>query len=85
MAERENIRDRSRRVNPAGLALIDKVDEALRAVGARGVSVHLTEDMTPEEEEMALFTGFLQEGHPVETATRKTKEWLAIIHRADTR
>jgi hypothetical protein len=79
MAERENIRDRIRRNNPQALAVIDAVEETYKKAGGRGVGVDLTEDMTPEEEEMALFEGFLKEGYDVEMANRKAKEWLAIF------
>lgn len=81
MAEKENIRDRIRRINPHALAIADRIDAAYRKAGGRGVGVDLTEDMTPEEEEMALFEGFIKEGHDPETAGRRAKEWLAIFHR----
>lgn len=42
------------------------------------VIVDVTDDMTEEEQEMALFEGFLREGKSVEEAQRKAKELLKL-------
>lgn len=39
------------------------------------------ETMTEEEEEMALFEGFLKEGYPPDVAEKKAREWLKIEER----
>ena len=79
--EKMNIRNRIRILNPQALSVIDAVEDAYQKAGGRGVSVDLTEDMTTEEEEMALFAGFLKEGHDTETASRKAKQWLALLYK----
>ncbi|MFA5354251.1 MAG: hypothetical protein WC291_08470 [Thermodesulfovibrionales bacterium] len=80
MAEREDIRDRARRVNSQALAAIDAFDKCLAAAGIYGPSVITTEDMTPDEEEMALFEGFLKEGYPPALAEKKAVEWLFVMN-----
>ena len=82
MAERESIRDRIRRVQPdpkvrAACDVIEKV--IVQSVG--GEMVLLTEDMTAEEQEMAIFAGLLKEGYTAEEAERKAKEQLALFNR----
>ena len=41
-----------------------------------GASVTITEDMTPEEEEMAIFEGYQKEGYSPEEAEKKAKKFL---------
>jgi hypothetical protein len=79
MAEREDIRDRVRRINPQALRIMDMLDEQCRKTGCTGASVTATEDMTPEETEMALLEGFLKEGYPPDTAAAKAREWKLRI------
>lgn len=82
MANREDIRARVRKLNPRALAVMDELDRQLAKLGGgSGVTVTTTEDMTPEEEEMTLFEGFLKEGYPEEIAARKAKEWLIMIQK----
>ena len=52
------------------------------AGGCSGAVVTTTEDMTPEEEEMELFAGFLKEGYPEDIAAKKAKQWLAFMKEA---
>jgi hypothetical protein len=81
MAEREDIMAKVKKENPAVYDLMQKLEvEAIKA-GCTGAVVTVTEDMTPEEEEMALFEGFLKEGYPPDIADRKAKEWLAMMDR----
>lgn len=64
------------------LEFMDKMDAALNeAAGgySGGTVVTTTEDMTPEEEEIELFAGFLKEGYPEDIAAKKAKEWLALM------
>jgi len=83
MAQKEeDIRDRVRRINPEALKIMDMVDEEARKLGCSGVSVVTTEDMTEEEEEMALFEGYLKEGYSEDIAAKKAKEAMALIERA---
>ncbi len=69
-----------RRVNPQTLAAIDAFDKCLAVVGIYGTSVITTEDMTPDEEAMAFFEGFLKEGYPPEKAEKKAVEWLFVMN-----
>lgn len=78
MAERENIRDRIRRINPRALEINDKLDEILRRIGYTGAIVDTTEDMTDDEKELVLFEGFLKEGYPREIAEQKAAEWVKL-------
>jgi len=71
MGERENIRDRIKQINPRALMVCDQIDSLMKG----SVGVTITEDMTPEEEEMALYGGFLKEGYPPEIAEKKAKQW----------
>jgi len=82
MARRDDIRERTKKLNPRILELSDKIDAILReSGGCSGVIVTTTEDMTPEEEEMELFAGFLKEGYSEDIAAKKAKEWLAAMER----
>lgn len=46
MANREDIRDRIRRINPLALELMDERDRRLLKSGFRGAMVNTTSDMT---------------------------------------
>lgn len=48
----------------------------ISSIGSTGATVITTEDMSEEEEEMALFEGFLKEGYPPQIAEKKAKEWV---------
>jgi hypothetical protein len=85
MADRENIRDRIRRINPKALEVMDILDKECRKLGCTGATVTVTEDMTSEEEEMALFEGFLKEGYPPDIAKEKTALFLDKIKRFEER
>jgi len=82
MAQREDIRDRTRRINPEALKIMDMVNEEARKLGGAGVTVIVTEGMTEEEEEMALFEGYLKEGYSEDIAAKKAKEAMAFLERA---
>jgi hypothetical protein len=82
MAEREDRRERIRKVNPRALAVLDEMDSQLRKAGYRGAVVNVTEDMSHEEQEMALFEGFLTEGYSIEVAAEKAKLWLSLTKRS---
>jgi len=58
--------------------MIKTVNKNCFKVGATGAAVITTEDMTTEEQEMALYEGFLKEGYPPDIASKKAKEWLHI-------
>ena len=80
MAYKDDIRKRIKKQNPQALELMDKIDAALNeAGGCSGAVVTTTEDMTPEEEELELFAGFLKEEYPEDIAARKAKEWFALM------
>lgn len=73
MAEREKTREELRRTNPKALEIIDLSDkiclEIHKSKGTKpGASVIVTEDMTREEEEMAIFEGYLKKGYSPEEA-----------------
>lgn len=82
MAERESIRDRIRRAqpDPKVRAACDAIDKVI-AQSVGGEMVLLNEDMTAEEQEMAIFAGLLKEGYTAEEAERKAKEQLALFNR----
>jgi hypothetical protein len=84
MGHKDDIRKRMKKLNPKALALMDKMDAMINKSAGKserssGVVVTTTEDMTPEEEEMELFAGFLKEGYPEDEAAKKAKEWLALM------
>ena len=81
MAYRDDIRERTKKLNPRILELSDQIDTVLREQGYDGNIVELTEDMTPEEEELELFAEFLKEGYPEDIAALKAKETLALMER----
>jgi hypothetical protein len=83
MAKKEDIRDRVRKVNPRALEIFDELDrQLLKRGGGSGVIVTTTEDMGPEEQEMALFEGFLKEGYTEEVAAQKAREFLLLIEQS---
>jgi predicted GTPase len=83
MAESEDIRARVRKINPKALEIMDEFDRQLAKLGGRrGVMVTTTEDMTPEEEEMAVFEGYLKEGYAEDIAAHKAKEFLALMNQS---
>jgi hypothetical protein len=81
MAEKENIRDRVRRLNPKALALSDQIEAAMRAHGFSGHVVDLTEDMTDEEQEMAIFEGLIKEGFSPQEAEVMAGERLNLLRK----
>jgi hypothetical protein len=86
MAHKDDIRKRVEKLNPKALALMDEIDAMINKSAGKserssGVTVTTTEDMTPEEEEMELFAGFLKEGYPEDEAAKKAKEWLTLMDR----
>jgi hypothetical protein len=80
MAEREDIRLRSLKVSPQITAISEDIERVLIKHGLTG-GVILTEDMTIEEEEMALFEGYIKEGCSREEADKKAKESLALMRK----
>jgi hypothetical protein len=79
MSKRDDIRDRIRRTNPGGLLVANTLSKVLSEKGRRAVIVQTTDDMTAEEEEMALFEGFLKEGKSIEEASKKAKETVRTM------
>lgn len=83
MAESEDIRARVRNINPTALEIFDEFDKQLAKLGrGRGVTVTTTEDMSPEEVEMAIFEGYLKEGYDEDMAAQKAKEFLALMNQS---
>jgi hypothetical protein len=81
MAVREDIAGKMRREDPAAYRIIEEFDRQCAELGCTGVSVTTTPDMTDEEQEMALFEGFLKEGYPTAEAEKKAKEWFALSNK----
>lgn len=81
MAEKEDINKRIQKTNPQVFSLFKELDRILIKSGYRGAIVTTNHDMTDEEEEMALFEGFLREGYPEKEAFKKAKEWLSLSKR----
>ena len=80
MAEREDIRKRNTPVNPAFEAAEAEIEGALAKQGLTCLT-KLTDDMTPEEQEMELYAGYLKEGYSEDISAEKAKETLALIDR----
>lgn len=70
-----------KRETPEAYRLITELEKEAVKAGCTGASVVTTGDMTEEEQEMALFEGFLKEGYPPEIADEKAKEWLLMMKR----
>ena len=79
MAQSEDIRARIHKINPKAFEIMDEMDRQIAKLGGGGASVTTTEDMTPAEEEMAVFAGYLREGYPEEVAANKAKEFLKLV------
>jgi hypothetical protein len=80
MAEREDIRKRSININPQAATAGEAIERVLAKHGLI-CRARLTEDMTPQEEEMELFAGYLKEGYSENMAEKKAKEALALMAR----
>lgn len=76
MAYKEDVMAKIKRETPEAYRIIKTIDKAVRKEGGTGAMVTLTEDMTDEEQEMAIFEGLLKEGYPPEIADQKAKQWL---------
>mgnify|MGYP001598529189 FL=1 len=79
MAQRKDIRENTRQIDPRMAAMVEAIEKAFRKHGLTP-GVTLTEDMTPEEEDMALFEGYLKGGYSEDIASKKAKERLALIN-----
>jgi hypothetical protein len=80
MAERDKKRTRIRAINPQALIIMDIVDSKVRDLGGPdSLSVILTEDITREEQIMALFEKYIKEGATPAAAERKAKIALALL------
>ncbi len=86
MAQREDIKEKIRKLNPRALALIDEFDKAylkaVREIGAwagPSATVTVTEDMAPEEQDMVIFEGFLKEGWAPCEARKQTEEFKKLL------
>lgn len=64
MAERENIRDRIRRISPQAEVILQEF------IQTAGNVMVFTEDMTTEEKEMVVFESLIKEGISIEEAER---------------
>jgi len=81
MAQRDDMEKRLRKQAPGAAHLLREIDRALLGAGYRGAIVTTTEDMTEEEQLMALYEGFIREGYPEEEADRKARQWLDMAGR----
>ena len=80
MAQKEDIRSRIRAINPQALDLIDEID---RLLPGDGINITVTEDMVPEEVEMAVLEAFLKIGNSPAEAEINTKDYLDKIKRME--
>jgi hypothetical protein len=64
MASSENIINRIKKTNPD---MAEVVRDFISATGSKGL-IMLTDDMTPEEEEMAVFKSLIEDGYSAEDA-----------------
>lgn len=80
MAYKEDVMAKIKRETPEAYYIMKTIDDIARKEGATGAVVTVTEDMTDEEQEMALFEGFLKEGYPPDVADQKAKQWLNLMN-----
>lgn len=78
MAEKDDIYKKIKRVDPKAAAIIDGIRQALTEKRQHSVEVLVTEDMSEDEEEMAIYEGLLKEGYPPDIAAERAKQWMSI-------
>ena len=76
----EDVRERIHRDNPEIALIMDLMDKHLREAGSTSADVTLDDNMTEEEQEMAIFAGLLKDGYPPEIAAQKAKEHLHLLN-----
>ena len=75
MGERDTSLEHFRKREPEAFALMNSIENKAVRLGSKGASVFVTDEMTPEEQEMALTEGFLKEGYSLEQSLEKASEW----------
>ncbi|MGO9014418.1 MAG: hypothetical protein ACLQF0_05515 [Dissulfurispiraceae bacterium] len=81
MAQKEDLEERLRLLNPA---MVEFSEEIFRGMAEQGLTdfIMMVEGMTPEEEEMAIFEGLLKRGYSPEAAEVEAKEMHAAFVKA---
>ena len=80
MAQKEDIRERVRKQDPRALEIFDMVDRKVREMGGSpSATVTLTDDMSREEQIMAIIEGCLKDGLSLPEAEQKAIDTLDIL------
>ncbi len=83
MAYFDDVEKRARELTPEVAEIMEIFDKACAEVGVKGgASVTIVEDMTDEEEEMAIFAAYLKEGCAPNIAAEKAKKFHAGVKKA---
>jgi len=83
-AAKDNVIEQIQKTDPRAFEIIQKFEKAYKErTGEYFGGFILTEDMTPEEEELALIEYFLRQGCDIITAGEKAKETLREIRVID--
>ncbi len=83
MAYKENIKQRMMEINPKAWEFIQEFDRVYEEItGEKPSGVIVTEDMTPEEEKMAILEYYLRQGMPLEKAEKEAEEFYEKIQKA---
>ncbi|RMG03550.1 MAG: hypothetical protein D6726_05405 [Nitrospirae bacterium] len=84
MANKENIKQRMMAINPKAWEFLQEFDRVYEEItGEKPYGVIVTEDMTPEEEKMAILEYYLRQGMPLEKAEKETEEFYKKIQKAE--
>ncbi len=83
MAQKRDSRVHQGGRDPQAQKIGEALTEELKRVGWRGVIVETTPEMTMDEEEMALFEGFLREGYGEAEAAERAKRMLVSAKRVE--
>ncbi len=75
MAYFDDVEKRARELNPEADEIMKVLNKACVEAGATGANVTVVDGMTDEEEEMAIFAGYLKEGFSPEVAAVKAKKF----------
>jgi len=80
MAYKENITDRIRRINPKAIGLLREIEKKfMEETGEPLNAAILTEDMTPEEEQLVIVEYYMRQGASIKQAEELAKETLGVL------
>ncbi len=71
-------------INPKAWEFLQEFDKVYEEItGEKPSGVIVTEDMTPEEEKMAILEYYLKQGMPLEKAEKETEEFYKKMQKAE--